>query len=216
MPLIAEDLGVITPDVEALRDGLELPGMAILQFAFEDQTDGYGHSAFLPHNHQPRLVVYTGTHDNNTIEGWWAEKDAATQGLVHRYLNTDGEPIHWAFIRAALASVARLALFPMQDVLGVGAEATMNRPGTAEGNWTWRLAADGLDPGERRAVAGPQSALWAAALSAGCGGVADAGPYQATCRRLARPFRPLISSVAYSDAVPRGARALRLRSFSVR
>ena len=146
LPLIAEDLGVITPDVEALRDGLELPGMAILQFAFEDQTDGYGHSAFLPHNHQPRLVVYTGTHDNNTIEGWWAEKDAATQGLVHRYLNTNDEPIHWAFIRAALASVARLALFPMQDVLGVGAEATMNRPGTAEGNWTWRLAADGLEP----------------------------------------------------------------------
>lgn len=146
LPLIAEDLGVITPDVEALRDGLELPGMAILQFAFEDQTDGYGHSAFLPHNHQRRLVVYTGSHDNNTIAGWWAEKDEAGQDLVRRYLNTDGAQIHWDFIRAALASVAALALFPMQDVLGAGAEATMNRPGTGDGNWTWRLQEGDLDP----------------------------------------------------------------------
>jgi 4-alpha-glucanotransferase len=144
LPLIAEDLGVITPDVESLRDGLELPGMAILQFAFDDQIDGYGQSAFLPHNHRRRLVVYTGTHDNNTTAGWWSEQDAATRGLVCRYLDTDGEQIHWDLIRAALASVAALALFPLQDLLGAGAEATMNRPGTAEGNWSWRVRADAL------------------------------------------------------------------------
>jgi 4-alpha-glucanotransferase len=138
LPLIAEDLGVITPDVEALRDGLELPGMAVLQFAFEDLGDGVGRSGFLPHNHRRRLVVYTGTHDNSTLQGWWADKDAGTRTLVRRYLNSDGEQIHWDFIRAALASVADLALFPLQDVLGLGAEATMNRPGTGDGNWVWR------------------------------------------------------------------------------
>ena len=146
LPLIAEDLGVITPDVEALRDGLELPGMAILQFAFDDPCEHFGHCAFLPHNHQRRLVVYTGSHDNNTLVGWWAEQDDDTRALVCRYLNTHGEHIHWAFIRAALSSVAALALFPMQDVLGFGAEATMNRPGTADGNWTWRMRDEDLHP----------------------------------------------------------------------
>ncbi len=144
LPLIAEDLGVITPDVEALRDGLELPGMAVLQFAF-DETSGFGHCGFLPHNHQRRLVVYTGTHDNNTVRGWWAEQDAGTHDWVQRYLCTDGEQPHWAFIRAALSSVAAGALFPMQDLLGAGAEATMNRPGTAEGNWVWRYREADLD-----------------------------------------------------------------------
>jgi 4-alpha-glucanotransferase len=128
-----------------LRDGLELPGMAILQFAFDCQSDGYGCSAFLPHHHRQRQVVYTGTHDNNTTAGWWAEQGATTQGLVRRYLNTGGEEIHWVFIRTALASVAEAALFPMQDCVGAGAEATMNRPGTPDGNWTWRLPAAGLD-----------------------------------------------------------------------
>ncbi len=146
LPLIAEDLGVITPDVEALREGLRLPGMAVLQFAFEDTSDGFGQSGFLPHNHRRRLVVYTGTHDNNTICGWWSEKDQATQDLVRRYFNTDGTRIHWDFIRAALSSVAALALFPMQDLLGVGAEATMNRPGTPHGNWVWRCQETDLDP----------------------------------------------------------------------
>jgi 4-alpha-glucanotransferase len=146
LPLIAEDLGVITPDVEALRDGLELPGMAILQFAFEDTDDGFGSSAFLPHNHRQRLAVYTGTHDNNTVLGWWATLTPALQYHARRYLNSDGAEINWDLIRAALASVADLALYPMQDVLGLGPEASMNRPGVSEGNWTWRYTQDQVAP----------------------------------------------------------------------
>ena len=138
LPLIAEDLGVITDDVEALRDGLDLPGMAILQFGFEDTEGGFGRSSFLPHNHRRSLAVYTGTHDNNTLLGWWALRDPATRQNAMLYLNSDGSEIHWDFIRSALGSVAALALFPMQDVLGLGAEACMNRPGTSEGNWLWR------------------------------------------------------------------------------
>ncbi len=137
LPLIAEDLGVITEDVEALRDDLQLPGMAILQFGFEGIEGDFGRSAFLPHNHRHALAVYTGTHDNNTVLGWWADRDSATQHAVRRYLN-HGSELNWDFIRAALASVAALALFPMQDVLGLGTEACMNRPGTSEGNWMWR------------------------------------------------------------------------------
>lgn len=138
LPLIAEDLGVITEDVEALRDDLKLPGMAVLQFGFEGTEGGFGRSAFLPHNHRQRLAVYTGTHDNNSLLGWWATKDATIRHHACVYLNSNGEELHWDFIRAALSSVAALALFPMQDVLGLGAEACMNRPGTANGNWTWR------------------------------------------------------------------------------
>ena len=146
LPLIAEDLGVITPDVEALRDGLGLPGMAILQFAFEDTSGGFGRSEFLPHNHRRRLAVYTGTHDNNTLLGWWATLDPTLQHHARRYLNSDAAEIQWDFIRAALASVADLALFPMQDILGLGPEACMNRPGISEGNWVWRYTPDQLDP----------------------------------------------------------------------
>jgi 4-alpha-glucanotransferase len=145
LPLIAEDLGVITPDVEALRDGLGLPGMAILQFAFEDTSGGFGRSEFLPHNHRRRLAVYTGTHDNNTLLGWWATLDPTLQHHARRYLNSDAAEIQWDFIRAALASVADLALFPMQDILGLGPEACMNRPGISEGNWVWRYTRDQLD-----------------------------------------------------------------------
>jgi 4-alpha-glucanotransferase len=144
LPLIAEDLGVITPDVEALRDGLGLPGMAILQFAFEDLVEGFGRSEFLPHNHRKALAVYTGTHDNNTLLGWWATLDPRLQHHARLYLNSDATEINWDFIRAALGSVADLALFPMQDVLGLGSEACMNRPGTSEGNWTWRYTEDQL------------------------------------------------------------------------
>lgn len=145
LPLIAEDLGVITPDVEALRDELHLPGMAVLQFGFEDTAEGFGRSAFLPHNHRRRLAVYTGTHDNNTLLGWWAGKEDWIQRNARRYLNSDGQAIQWDFIRAALGSVAELALFPMQDVLGLGDSACMNRPGTAEGNWMWRYRDEMLD-----------------------------------------------------------------------
>ncbi|ADC62945.1 4-alpha-glucanotransferase [Allochromatium vinosum DSM 180] len=146
LPLIAEDLGVITEDVEALRDTLELPGMAVLQFGFEDLEDGFGGSSFLPHRHRRRLAVYTGTHDNNTLLGWWAERNEHLRAQVLAYLNGDGQAVNWDFIRVALGSVADLALFPMQDVLNLGGEACMNRPGTAEGNWLWRYREDQLDP----------------------------------------------------------------------
>ena len=146
LPLIAEDLGVITEDVEALRDTLALPGMAVLQFGFEDLADGFGHSSFLPHQHRRALAVYTGTHDNNTLLGWWAERNEALRAQVLTYLNSDGQAVNWDVIRAALGSVADLALFPMQDVLNLGADACMNRPGTAEGNWLWRYRAEQLDP----------------------------------------------------------------------
>ncbi len=146
LPLIAEDLGVITEDVEALRDDLELPGMAILQFAFESTEGGFGNNQYLPHNHRRNLVVYTGTHDNNTVLGWWAGAEEPLRDHVQRYLNTDGAEVHWDLIRAALASVADAALFPLQDALGLGAEGCMNRPGTTQGNWNWRLASAGLTP----------------------------------------------------------------------
>lgn len=146
LPLIAEDLGVITPDVEALRDGLGLPGMAILQFAFEEMAGGFGGSQFLPHHHRKALAVYTGTHDNDTLRGWWADLDPELQRHARRYLNSDAAEIQWDFIRAALGSVADLALFPMQDILGLGPETRMNRPGSSAGNWLWRYTADQIAP----------------------------------------------------------------------
>ena len=139
LPLIAEDLGVITEDVEELRDLLGLPGMAVLQFAFEPAEGGFGEPGYLPHNHRRNLAVYTGTHDNNTILGWWAQKPESVRSWIRAYLNTDATEINRDFIRCALASVARYAIFPLQDLLGLGAEACMNRPGKAEGNWTWRF-----------------------------------------------------------------------------
>jgi 4-alpha-glucanotransferase len=142
LPLIAEDLGVITEDVVELRDGLGLPGMAILQFAFETAEGGFGRPEYLPHNHSYNLAVYTGTHDNNTLLGWWADKPESFRAQVCAYLNTDGSEIDRDMIRCALASVARYAIFPLQDLLGLGAEACMNRPGTEEGNWTWRFRED--------------------------------------------------------------------------
>jgi len=146
LPLIAEDLGVITPDVESLRDTLGLPGMAVLQFGFEDLEDGFGGSYFLPHHHRRQLAVYTGTHDNNTLLGWWSERTEPLRAQVLAYLNSDGRAVNWDCIRVALGSVADLAIFPMQDVLDLGSEACMNRPGTTEGNWVWRYRADQLDP----------------------------------------------------------------------
>jgi len=145
LPLIAEDLGVITEDVTELRDRLGLPGMAILQFAFELAEDGFGVSDYLPHNHRYDLAVYTGTHDNNTVLGWWAQKPESTRAWVRAYLGTDGSEINRDFIRCALASVARYAIFPFQDLLGLGAEACMNRPGNAYGNWSWRFRDNDLD-----------------------------------------------------------------------
>ncbi len=145
LPLMAEDLGVITEDVEELRDGLGLPGMAILQFAFEStEGGGHGRPEYLPHNHHSNLAVYTGTHDNTTVLGWWSDRPESVRARVRAYLNTDGSAIHRDFIRCALASVARYAIFPLQDLLGLGGEACMNRPGKADGNWIWRFQRGGL------------------------------------------------------------------------
>ena len=135
LPLVAEDLGIITPEVEALRLRHGFPGMKILQFAFE----GGPTNPYLPHNYQPLAVVYTGTHDNDTTLGWYQSLPAEVRQHVDEYVPTAGEAMPWPLIREALASVAVLAIVPMQDVLNLGSEHRMNRPGTAEGNWSWRF-----------------------------------------------------------------------------
>lgn len=149
LPIVAEDLGVITPDVEALRDDFALPGMRVLHFAFGGEAD----QPFLPHNYIPNTVVYTGTHDNNTTVGWWQEISAHEQAFVRAYLGSDGQQIHWDLIRAASASVANLAVIPMQDVLGLPAEARMNLPGKRSGYWEWRFSWDQLQPSHAQTLA---------------------------------------------------------------
>jgi 4-alpha-glucanotransferase len=137
--IIAEDLGEITPEVAALREAIGLPGMRILQFAFDGDSDNF----YLPHNFEPNTVVYTGTHDNDTSIGWWASLSSHTQDYVCRYLGIRGESmesIHWDLIRAASASVACLSIIPMQDVLGLNSNDRMNQPGAAEGYWAWRFS----------------------------------------------------------------------------
>ncbi|HVJ07071.1 MAG TPA: 4-alpha-glucanotransferase [Acidisarcina sp.] len=155
LPVIAENLGRITPEVEAIRHQFGFPGMAILQFGFG--TDEQAHT-FRPHNLVRELVTYTGTHDNNTITGWWTSKGDAGDSVntpedvakehdfAHRYLNFGDQPVHWAFIRAALASVANTAIVPLQDLLGLGTDARMNLPGTSSGNWRWRCKPGALTP----------------------------------------------------------------------
>lgn len=135
VPVVAEDLGVITPEVEQLRDRFRFPGMRVLQFAF----DGDGSNPHRPHNHVPDCVVYTGTHDNDTTVGWFQDLPPAQQELVRDYLGHPAEPMPWPLVRAALESVARLAILPMQDLLGLDSRHRMNRPGTTEGNWRWRF-----------------------------------------------------------------------------
>jgi 4-alpha-glucanotransferase len=142
LPLIAEDLGVITPEVEALRDRFGFPGMKILQFAFDSGPD----NPYLPHNHVRDCVVYTGTHDNDTTAGWFASLGDKEKKRVQRYLDRTDDVMAWRLIRAALASVARSAVIPAQDLLALGSEARMNLPGTAKGNWSWRLSTDALNP----------------------------------------------------------------------
>ncbi len=154
MPIVAENLGLITPEVEVLRMQLGYPGMSVLQFAFGG--DG-GAAEFKPHNFPRERVVYTGTHDNDTTVGWWhadagsdSTRTAAEIEREHdyarRYLGTDGTDIHWTFIRAALASVADTVLIPMQDVLGLGSEARMNLPGRPSGNWRFRFTWEHVTP----------------------------------------------------------------------
>jgi 4-alpha-glucanotransferase len=140
LPFIAEDLGVITEDVASLRERLGLPGMRILQFAFDGGED----NSFLPHNFEPRTVVYTGTHDNDTTLGWYLSLTDAQRVVVDGY--REGGDIAWDFIRMAWASVAQTAICPLQDVLGLGTEGRMNFPGRPSGNWGWRFGAEILTP----------------------------------------------------------------------
>lgn len=143
VPIIVEDLGLITSDVHSLRRELKLPGMAVLQFAFDRDPA----NAYLPHNYDDPIVVYPGTHDNQTTVGWFENLDNETRTQVQTYLGRDGSDIAWDFIRLALSSTAELAIFPLQDALRLGDEARMNVPGTGEGNWSWRFSLDHLDPG---------------------------------------------------------------------
>ena len=149
LPLIAEDLGVITPDVLTLREQFGLPGMCILQFAFGGEADG----SYLPHNYQRNCVVYTGTHDNDTSQGWWASASAHERGFAARYLDCDGSDIHWDLIRAACASVAVMAIYPLQDVLGLDSAGRMNLPGEASGYWEWRFVWEQIEASQAERLA---------------------------------------------------------------
>jgi len=143
LPIIAEDLGVITPEVVALRERFGFPGMKILQFAFTADEKAIV-SAFLPHNFEPNCVVYTGTHDNDTTLGWFNHASSQEREMAQQYIGVYGLNIPWAFIRLAMASVANMAVVPLQDVLSLGSEARMNYPGTSGGWWSWRLTAGAL------------------------------------------------------------------------
>lgn len=136
LPIVAEDLGLITPDVIELRDGCGFPGMAILQFAF----GGDASDPFLPHHYRRNTVAYTGTHDNDTVRGWWNAASAHERHFAGSYLAAGGHDIHWAMIRACANSVANFAVFPLQDVLGLDTAHRMNIPGTiGDHNWSWRF-----------------------------------------------------------------------------
>lgn len=138
LPIIAEDLGLITREVIELRDRFKLPGMKILQFAFGGGPD----NEFLPHKYPRRCVVYTGTHDNDTSKGWYENAPENERDRCRRYLGVDGDDIAWDLIRASWASQADLSMAPLQDVLSLGSESRMNLPGRPDGNWTWRFLPD--------------------------------------------------------------------------
>lgn len=152
LPIIAEDLGLITPGVIALRDGMGLPGMKILQFAFGGAG---GENSFLPHNYVPNCVVYTGTHDNNTTVGWWSsgEADEQMKAMVAEYIGHPVSEPHWELIRLGMSSVAHTFIIPMQDVWGFGADTRMNTPGRESGNWGWRFSAEWLGSPARERLA---------------------------------------------------------------
>ena len=146
LPIIAEDLGVITPDVLKIMKDFGFPGMKLLLFAFGDD---FSKSSHLPHNHTQNSVVYTGTHDNNTVQGWWrSEGSPESRKRFFKYIGKEvsEESIHWEFIRLAMMSVAKICIIPIQDVLGLNEEAKMNRPAKTEGNWQWRLKPDQVTP----------------------------------------------------------------------
>jgi 4-alpha-glucanotransferase len=142
VPIIAEDLGFITPEVEALREQFGFPGMKVLQFAFGSGPD----NSHLPHNYPRNCVVYTGTHDNDTAVGWFNSASEGVREHFCKYTGTDGHEVNWVMARLAMASVADLAIIPLQDILGLGSEARMNYPGRPDGNWQWRFLPGSLTP----------------------------------------------------------------------
>jgi 4-alpha-glucanotransferase len=143
LPFIAEDLGVITKEVDALREQFGMPGMRILQFGFGDR----GSHNYLPHRYVPNTVVYTGTHDNDTTRGWWEHGASAQEkASLETYLSPGEDGVVWSLIRAAATSVADMCLFPLQDILELGSEARMNTPSQPENNWGWRYAEGALRP----------------------------------------------------------------------
>lgn len=142
LPILAEDLGFLTEDVHELRDKFNFPSMKILQFGF-DSKEG---SPYVPHLFTPNSVVYTGTHDNDTIVGWYDKAPAEDKKYVKEYMNTDGKEIAWDFIRFAWASVAVFSIAPLQDILSLGSEARLNTPSVASGNWQWRFKWDQITP----------------------------------------------------------------------
>jgi 4-alpha-glucanotransferase len=148
LPIVVEDLGIITPDVVVLRQQLGLQGMKVLQFAF----DGNPENVYLPHNYPSDCVVYTGTHDNQTTIGWFQSCNEIERQQVQTYIGADGSDIAWDFIRLAFASVADLAIVPLQDVMRLGDDARMNRPGIAFGNWKWRYLSHQLHDGLARGL----------------------------------------------------------------
>jgi 4-alpha-glucanotransferase len=145
-PIIAEDLGIITPDVKEVMNRFGFPGMKVLLFAFGDDL---ATNPYIPHNHIKNCVLYTGTHDNNTVRGWFEhEAPSEMKHKLMRYLGhkVSVEDVHWEFIGCAMMSVADMVIFPMQDILGLGEEDRMNRPSTVEGNWEWRLLPEEVTP----------------------------------------------------------------------
>jgi 4-alpha-glucanotransferase len=148
LPIVVEDLGIITPDVVELRQQAGLQGMKVLQFAFDGNPD----NVYLPHNYASDCVVYTGTHDNQTTIGWFQSCDEIERQQVQTYIGADGSDIAWDFIRLAFESVADLAIIPLQDVMRLGDEARMNRPGVAFGNWKWRYLSHQLHDGLARGL----------------------------------------------------------------
>jgi len=148
LPIIAEDLGVITPDVIELRDKFELPGMRILQFAFAEGESNY----FLPHHYVPNTIAYTGTHDNDTILGWWHSVSDQEKTFAQHYLKSDGHDIQWDMMRAISNSAANIVIFTMQDVLGLSSDHRMNFPGQSTGSWEWRFSWSQLHPEHTQAL----------------------------------------------------------------
>jgi 4-alpha-glucanotransferase len=142
LPIIAEDLGVITPDVVELRQRFGFPGMKVLQFAFDFE----GENEYRPHTYETQCVAYTGTHDNDTVRGWFTHASKRDRAYAEEYLGASADSVAWDFLRAVWASSAVVAMAPVQDVLALGSEARFNVPGVPDGNWEWRLDAHALTP----------------------------------------------------------------------